>query len=180
MFKGIKDSTYTPTAVYVPFTGTNANVFFSLSWVKERKKAALPGMRTILSDALMSLAEPKAFKGRCTLPSLVSHSFLKQRNSSQRKGPFVWNCNWSAARDKGSSFNRNPNNDEQPFHSAALVSKAELSVKCCTPASESAQGHEAQQRTHSHQGLSHSGLSGPRVTHTALLLGAYFPFSNGM
>ena len=135
MFKGIKDSTYTPTAVYVPFTGTNANVFFSLSWVKERKKAALPGMRTILSDALMSLAEPKAFKGRCTLPSLVSHSFLKQRNSSQRKGPFVWNCNWSAARDKGSSFNRNPNNDEQPFHSAALVSKAELSVKCCTPAS---------------------------------------------
>lgn len=45
--------------------------------MRERRKAALPGMPTILSDTLMSLAEPKAFKGRCTLPSPVSHRLPK-------------------------------------------------------------------------------------------------------
>lgn len=72
------ETTYTPTACVCVFYRQKCKcVLFSECWVRERKKAALPGMWTILSDALMSLAESRAFKGRCTLPSLVSHILPK-------------------------------------------------------------------------------------------------------
>lgn len=103
-----------PQLVYQAFfTETHANVFFlqSAGW-RRVKKAALPGMWTILSDALMSLAEPKAFQGRCTLPSLVNHRLPPGRGIFvQKKRSLVQNCTWSTVRDKGSSFNRNPNNN---------------------------------------------------------------------
>lgn len=88
-FKGTKHSTYTPPACVPIFCRNKCKcVLFSECCVKERKKAALPGMWTILSDALMSLAEPKAFKGRCTLPSLVNHRLPKAEEfQAKEKAP---------------------------------------------------------------------------------------------